>query len=90
MKKIRIVIFALLVVAIGALVFKMNEYQDIISEKEAKIETIQDHLLSAELELEDKNKYIEKLNESVEDLKANVTTLEEKLNELSIAKDKLK
>lgn len=89
MKKVRIVVFALLIIAVGALTYQINEYQHVIADKEDRIDMIRGHLVDAELELQEKDKYIKQLHESVESLNADLTTLEEKLNELSIAKDKL-
>lgn len=89
MKRFLIIVFLLLFGAVIVLTSKVSDYQGVLAEKEERIEKIRGHLVTAELELEEKDKYIKELHQSVESLNADLSTLEEKLNELEIFKNKL-
>ncbi|MBD8523981.1 hypothetical protein IAI09_24470 (plasmid) [Lysinibacillus fusiformis] len=90
MKIIKITIYVLLLSTILILFYKINEYQDIIFVKQERIEMLNKNLDEAKLSDKEKDKYIGELHESVNLLQFRLTTLEDKLKELSVFQDKLK
>jgi len=90
MKIIKITIYVLLLSTILILFYKINEYQDIIFVKQERIEMLNKNLDEAKLSDKEKDKYIGELHESVNLLQSRLTTLEDKLKELSVFQDKLK
>lgn len=90
MKYVRLAVFALLSIAVLALFFKIKDYQDVVHEKNVRIERLSKDLTKSEVSNQEKDEYIVELHDSVDSLQKNVATLEDKLNKLAIAKDKLK
>ncbi|MGG2085370.1 hypothetical protein [Lysinibacillus pakistanensis] len=92
MKIVKITVSVLLLSTILILFYriKINEYQDIISVKQERIETLIKYLDEAKLSDKEKDKYIGELHESVNLLQLKLTTLEDKLEEISVFQDKLK
>jgi cell division protein FtsL len=89
-KKVRIIVFAMLVAIIVSLTVRLVDHKEAMTSKNREINEIRLQLKDADLANKEKDQYIAELHSSVDSLTENVKSLEEKLKELTIFQDKLK